>query len=102
MQVPVLDVLTAIRLIRSAEVEYDLNLAPLISLTADVSTHRIGSHKSAGINGVFASPFQLNQLVSVITEVIEPVMSRRRKPTPLEGLQSPTFFVGSSSTPPPR
>jgi signal transduction histidine kinase len=66
MQMPVMDGMTAIREIRSAERAAGRVRVPIIAFTADVMSHHLGAYRAAGVDGVVAKPVRFEALVAAI------------------------------------
>ena len=56
VQMPVMDGLTAARLIRERELLTGRVRAPMIALTANVMSHQLATYRDAGMDGVVAKP----------------------------------------------
>src|SRR5579859_582093 len=72
VQMPVMDGVTATRIIRQREAETGRTPTPIIALTANAMTHQGAAYEAAGMNGVVAKPVQVAQLFAAIAAAIEP------------------------------
>ncbi len=69
VQMPVMDGLTAIRLIRE---ELDLADLPIIAFTAGVRDEQQAAARAAGANDVLAKPMDLEQMAAMLSKWIKP------------------------------
>jgi CheY-like chemotaxis protein len=68
VQMPVMDGLTAARLIREREQRTGRVRTPMIALTANVMSHQLATYRDAGMDGVVAKPIAVAELFAAIDE----------------------------------
>jgi PAS domain S-box-containing protein len=66
VQMPVMDGVTATRLIRQAEARAGRPPLPIIALTANAMTYQVESYRAAGMTDFVAKPIQVGQLYEAI------------------------------------
>jgi CheY-like chemotaxis protein len=71
MQMPIMDGLTAMRLMRQIEAEKHLPRMPIVALTANAMGHQIHEQIEAGADAHAAKPIQLPALIAAIEEAID-------------------------------
>ncbi|MBL8443044.1 MAG: PAS domain S-box protein, partial [Zoogloeaceae bacterium] len=74
VQMPVMDGLTAMRVIRS---ELGLNELPIIAFTAGVRDDQQAAARAAGANDVLAKPMDLEQMAQLLAQWVKPRVTRR-------------------------
>jgi CheY-like chemotaxis protein len=62
VQMPVMDGLTATRLIRQREAQSGRAPTPIVALTANVMSHQVREYEQAGMNGCVAKPIEVAAL----------------------------------------
>ena len=72
IQMPVMDGLTAVSMIRSAEAAEGLARTPIVALTANAMDHHTVEYLAAGMDDVAAKPIQFQQLIDTIYRAMEP------------------------------
>lgn len=77
-QMPVMDGLTATRLIREAEARLGRPRTPIISLTANAMSHQIQASLDAGADGHLAKPITSEGLFSVIQNALDAAEDQAR------------------------
>ena len=70
-QMPVMDGLTAIRLIREEEARRGRGRTPIVSLTANAMSHQVQAALEAGADFHLAKPITANDLFGAIEKMIE-------------------------------
>ena len=71
IQMPVMDGLTATRIVRQEEAERGTARTPILALTANVMTNQRQSYIEAGMNGVVAKPIDAAELLIAIEAALE-------------------------------
>ena len=69
MQMPVMDGVTATRLIREREAERGLPRTPIIALTANAMSHHTEEYLGVGMDEVVAKPLNITELIHAIERV---------------------------------
>jgi signal transduction histidine kinase/NO-binding membrane sensor protein with MHYT domain/AmiR/NasT family two-component response regulator len=69
MQMPVMDGVTATRLIREREAERGLPPTPIIALTANAMSHHAEEYLACGMDEVVAKPLNITELIHTIERV---------------------------------
>ena len=59
------------REIRAREREQGRAYTPIIALTANVMAHQVKEYSAAGMDGVIAKPIEVEQLFSLLQEVLD-------------------------------
>jgi CheY-like chemotaxis protein len=67
VQMPVMDGISATRVIRAEEAKGGRLRTPIIALTANVMSHQMDEYRAAGMDGVIGKPLELRQLLDVIS-----------------------------------
>lgn len=70
VQMPVMDGITATRLIREEEVGRNGPPTPILALTANVMTHQKDAYREAGMDGAVAKPIDPAQLLAAMHSVL--------------------------------
>lgn len=70
VQMPVMDGITATRLIREEEVGRNESPTPILALTANVMTHQQDSYRQAGMDGTVAKPIDPAKLLAAMHSVL--------------------------------
>lgn len=70
VQMPVMDGITATRLIREEEVGRDGPPTPILALTANVMTHQQDAYREAGMDGTVAKPIDPAKLLGAMHSVL--------------------------------
>ncbi len=70
VQMPVMDGLTAARLIRERERLTGRARVPIVALTANVMSHQLASYRDAGMDAVVAKPIAVSELFQAIDECL--------------------------------
>ncbi|MHB8284456.1 MAG: response regulator [Caulobacteraceae bacterium] len=70
LQMPVMDGLTAMRLIRAWEVERQMTRTPMMALTANVLPIHVNQSLEAGATSHFAKPVTVDKLLNAVREAI--------------------------------
>jgi signal transduction histidine kinase/CheY-like chemotaxis protein len=73
IQMPVLDGVSAIRLIRAAESESGCRRTPILALTANAMRHQVEEYLAAGADGHIAKPLDARALYEAIGEATAPL-----------------------------
>lgn len=68
MQMPVMDGLTAIRMIRAYETSENRERTPIIALTANAMPEHVSSTRAAGADGHLSKPVRADALIQAVTE----------------------------------
>ena len=68
MQMPVMDGLTATRLIREAEAVQGRVRTPIVALSANVLTHQVEEYQAAGMDGHVAKPIEVRRLFEIVQQ----------------------------------
>jgi len=76
VQMPVMDGLEAVRLIREREARQGAARVPVIALTANVLPHHVEEYLSSGMDGFVPKPLELQALVTALGEALEPPRSQ--------------------------
>lgn len=69
MNMPVMNGITATKMIRGSDRE-DAQTIPVVALTADTYDEDIQKTKAAGMNGYLTKPFDMDDLITVLTECL--------------------------------
>jgi CheY-like chemotaxis protein len=69
IHMPVMDGLAAAKRIRAEEKDQGSRHTPIIAVTADDMPHHTAEYEAAGMNGLVAKPFDLDQLIQTIDSV---------------------------------
>ncbi|MGH6987902.1 MAG: ATP-binding protein [Caulobacteraceae bacterium] len=77
IQMPVMDGITATRLIRAAEEAEGRARTPIIALTANALVHQIEEYLKAGMDGHVAKPIEIAKLYGALSHALPPVRSDR-------------------------
>jgi CheY-like chemotaxis protein len=72
IQMPVMDGVTATRLIRQAEREAGRPRTPIVALTANALSHQAAEYVAAGMDGLVPKPIEFSQLLAAIANAGEP------------------------------
>ncbi|MBP7817828.1 MAG: response regulator [Phenylobacterium sp.] len=72
VQMPVMDGVTAMRAIRSAEQASQRLRTPILALTADVMSHHVAEYTAAGADGYVAKPISVAALVTAMEAACSP------------------------------
>jgi PAS domain S-box-containing protein len=72
IQMPVMDGLSAVKLIRQAERERGLARTPIIAVTANAMPHHRIEYLAAGMDAMVAKPIELTTLLKTIEAVMQP------------------------------
>jgi CheY-like chemotaxis protein len=70
IQMPVMDGITAARLIREAETETGRRRTPIVALTANALTHQVEEYLGAGMDAHVAKPIEIAKLYDAISAVL--------------------------------
>ncbi len=70
VQMPIMDGITATRLIRHEEVERIGTPTPILALTANVMTHQRDAYREAGMDGAVAKPIDAAKLLAAMDAVL--------------------------------
>ena len=70
IQMPVMDGVTATRMIRAAEMAEGRSRTPIIALTADAMTDQVEAYGDAGMDGLIAKPLSAANLFEVLNGVL--------------------------------
>ena len=70
IQMPVMDGVTATRMIRAAEMAEGRSRTPIIALTADAMTDQVETYGDAGMDGLIAKPLSAANLFEVLNGVL--------------------------------
>jgi signal transduction histidine kinase/ActR/RegA family two-component response regulator len=76
VQMPIMDGLTATRIIRREEAERALARTPILALTANVMANQLEAYVQAGVDGVVAKPIDTAKLLSAMQTVMNGAGSR--------------------------
>jgi CheY-like chemotaxis protein len=82
VQMPVMDGVSATKLIRAREAALGRRRTPIIALTANALSHQVADYRAAGMDAVVAKPIELRKLLealefaSELGEAADPAMLR--------------------------
>ena len=72
IQMPVMDGISATRMIRDREASVGRSPTPILALTANAMTHQLETYRAAGMNGSIAKPIEVSQLFAAIAAALQP------------------------------
>jgi signal transduction histidine kinase/CheY-like chemotaxis protein len=76
VQMPVMDGVEAVRLIRAAEATEGRARTPILALTANAMAHQVADYLAAGFDGHVAKPIDAGRLYQAIAEAVQPDTER--------------------------
>jgi CheY-like chemotaxis protein len=72
VQMPVMDGVEAVRIIRAAEAVEGRPRTPIVALTANAMAHQVAEYLAAGFDGHVAKPIDAARLYAAVAEAVEP------------------------------
>ncbi|HLK25288.1 MAG TPA: ATP-binding protein [Caulobacteraceae bacterium] len=79
MQMPVMDGLTATRIIRDAEAAQGRPRTQIVALSANVLAHQVEEYRGAGMDGHIAKPIEVGRLFEVVQQASTRVAEKPRR-----------------------
>lgn len=79
VQMPIMDGLTAMRIIRQEAFSRAVGPTPILALTANVVADQLEAYKRAGVDGVVAKPIETAKLLTVMQSAMSEAVSQGRR-----------------------
>jgi CheY-like chemotaxis protein len=72
VQMPVMDGIEAVRLIRDHERRQGLPRTPVVALTANAMAHHLAEYSACGMDAVVPKPIEFSRLIQTLAELAQP------------------------------
>jgi len=76
VQMPVMDGVEAVRIIRAAEAAEGRAHTPILALTANAMAHQVADYLAAGFDGHVAKPIDAGRLYQAMADAVQPAVER--------------------------